>query len=331
MTRPPAARPQAPGPARVRVLATVLAALLAACGSPVGGDAGTPQVEGSATATTSPGAGEGAAGDGGEASPTEPATPGQDPATTTDDGDPGEPGATDEPATEDTAAPDPTPVVDDFGPVGANGRALLNGRVPRLVVEVDFQDQAEPDQEALDHLVDELSSVVDKPGGIRFAGGNSFASDQTVWRSADLRRVAETNRSTASTTSEVSVYVLYVRGQFFRDSGATSAIGVAYNASETALFPEQWRGVLGGLTGSQEGVEAAVLVHEIGHLFGLVNLTGVDVQQREDPEHPGHSRNRGSVMFHAIETTAVGQVFDGPPPDRFDAADRDDLDVIRGD
>lgn len=213
----------------------------------------------------------------------------------------------------------------DLGGVGANGRAMLRSSHPTMVVEVDVQEDLDPDPAALDHLLEVLGSVTDKPDGIVQAGGNRFTSDRTTWSSGDLRAVAEQHRSNHSDADTVAMYLLYVRGGS-QDEGA---IGVAYNASEFAVFPEKWRGTLSQTLGSATAVERAVLVHEAGHLFGLVNLTYDSRFDREDPEHPGHSSERDSVMYWAIESTAIGQVFSGPPPDDFNEADRADLGFLR--
>lgn len=218
--------------------------------------------------------------------------------------------------------------VDDLGGVGANGRALLRPDRPAVVIEVDTQEDTTADRAALDHLVDELGRYADKPGGIRFEGGNSFASDRRSWSGTDIRAVAEANRSTRSSDDAVSLYLVYVRGEFTSGGESTNAIGVATNASEIALFPEAWSG-LGGLLGGSRAIERAVLVHELGHALGLVNLTYTSPIDHEDPDYPGHSRNEGSVMYWAVETSLIGQVFSGPPPDRFDDADATDLQGLR--
>jgi hypothetical protein len=85
--------------------------------------------------------------------------------------------------------------------------------------------------------------------------------------------------------------------------------------------------VAAGLLGDPDRVELAVATHELGHLLGLVDLvlhTG-----REDPEHPGHSPDRESVMIWAVETDLVTTLLGGGPPTDFDAADRADLSAIR--
>ena len=226
-----------------------------------------------------------------------------------------------------TEALDITPADDDAS-VGANARAILREDRPTLVVEIDVQEGASVDQAAVDHLVDVLGGVVHKPGGIVFEGGNTFASSDTSWTADDLRAAAAANRSTATTDDRVSVHVLYVRGGHEQSGQRTNAIGLAYSASTVALFPERWQG-LGSLLGSGRAIERAVLVHELGHLLALVNLGYSSDIAHEDPDHPGHSSNSQSVMFHAIESTLIGQAFSGPPPDTFDEADRSDLEGLR--
>lgn len=222
----------------------------------------------------------------------------------------------------------PLTPADDGASVGANARAILREDRPTLVIEIDVQEGASVDQAAVDHLANVLGGVVRKPGGIVFEGGNTFASNDTSWTADDLRAAVAANRSTATTDDRVSVHVLYVRGGHEQNGEQTSAIGLAYSASTVALFPQRWQG-LGSLLGSGRAIERAVLVHELGHLLALVNLGYTSDLDHEDPDHPGHSANRQSVMFHAIESTLIGQAFSGPPPDTFDDADRSDLEGLR--
>lgn len=266
------------------------------------------------------GDGRDATGESGGSAPEEPAQdePGQD-----------EPGQ-DEPRddADDAGSRDadgaPAPPVDDLAGVGANAEAMLRPEIPRLVVEVAVQEGVAADPQALDHLVAILEREADKPGGVEVVR-TSFDDDRERWSPQDLRQVADEHRTRWSDEQAATVLVLYVRGAFEDED----AIGVAYNASEAALFPERWEGLLEGLLATDADVERAALTHEVGHLLGLVELVYDSAHDREHPDAPGHSRSEDSVMHPAVETTAVGRVFDGPPPDDFDAADRDDLEQLR--
>ena len=74
--------------------------------------------------------------------------------------------------------------------------------------------------------------------------------------------------------------------------------------------------------------EKATLVHEVGHLLALVNITYRSPRDHHDEENQGHSTNVNSVMYHAVDTVGVFTLFRGmnrQPPTDFDADDRADL------
>ena len=105
-----------------------------------------------------------------------------------------------------------------------------------------------------------------------------------------------------------------------------SVLGVAVDASTMALFSdaiEEADGLFG--RPSVEDVENSVIVHEAGHLLGLVNLVYTSPVDHEDPDHPGHSSNDDSVMYWAIESTGLVNFITGDLPTTFDDDDLADL------
>ena len=105
-----------------------------------------------------------------------------------------------------------------------------------------------------------------------------------------------------------------------------SVLGVAVDASTVAVFQDTISDSVNFLgRPSADEIERVVTVHEAGHLLGLVNLVYQSPIDHEDPDHPGHSNNEDSVMYWAIESSSIGNIFSGSIPDEFDDYDKSDL------
>jgi hypothetical protein len=99
------------------------------------------------------------------------------------------------------------------------------------------------------------------------------------------------------------------------------------------VFPDEYDTAT-RLAGSDQTVSARaemdrhVLLHELGHAFGLVGQRIPMVRPHVDAEHPGHSSNPRSIMHHQPPMTLEGFVYGDRPRD-FDADDRADLAAFR--
>lgn len=319
--------------ARVSVAAMTLCALLAAaCGptsTPVDppstvavpgapeGPADEPSVDGGDTTAAAP------ADAPPEPAPATPAPADAAPATPTDGAPP--PAAT---PTADAAPPAPTPI-DADGPLASACRPLLQPAIPARVIEVDAQAGAELSGAVLEHLAGQLRQVADTPGGVTVDASGRIDGDVREWTLGDIRAVEAASRSIPQTSDTAVVHVVALRGQPDQsDPGIASSIGIAFGATSFVVFPDRVDD-LALLLGGADAILRAVVVHELGHLLCLVNLSYDSEIDHEDPEHPGHSRDDTSVMFHAIETTAIGQLFQGAPPSTFGDADLADLEGLR--
>ena len=273
-------------------------ALLAACGD----DDDDAAVAGTTTVVTAP--------SGGPAATTAPVT--------TPDG---APAPTTPPDALTTTIAPPAPASPDVsGRPGSAAAFFLRPAPARsIVVEVSAEAGAEPSSGTVEHIAATLGSVSGK--GVRTSNGGAI-SGRDAWTAVDLREAADTAAQTPQ-GEEAVLRILFVRGRY---ADADNVLGVAVRADVAAIFSDSVQESASPLVGPA-AIETAVTTHEIGHLLGLVDLhleTG-----RGDPEHPGHSTNRDSVMYWAVESTLVTDLLAGGPPRDFDDADRTDLTAIR--
>lgn len=210
--------------------------------------------------------------------------------------------------------------LDDLGSVGSAARPLLRpDPFTKIVLEIAFVAGREPTDSAVSHSRDVLKEVTGKAVSVQTheipPGDDSYSAGEI----RDLSR----SREAESSPPTGSIWIAYLNGSFSDDD---QALGVAAAATVAAIFPDQIATLSSLLVAG--GIEKAVILHEVGHLLGLVNIGYESKIDHEDPDHPNHSRNKGSVMFWAVETLSVRDIFRGGPPDDFDADDRTDLKAL---
>lgn len=304
-------RTSAFGLRRTLAVLAVLAAVVAACGSdrpgagnPAGGAAGSPTGAGTGTTTGSNGATAGAVGGGSGGSA---------------GGGASGPSAS---SVSPSSASAPAVIAVGSLDIGQVAPALLRpGRGDRVVLEVRAQQGAAPTTSTIDHVSQVLGSVSHK--AVAVDGPDLLGGGARDWTQKDIISAAASAAQTESGRSQVVLRVLFLHGTY---GGDTSVLGVAVAGDVAAVFSDQVDSAAGLLV-APSVVEDAVTMHEVGHLLGLVDLylhTG-----RADPDHPGHSRNKRSVMYWQVESDLITQLLDGGIPRDFDSDDLADLATIR--
>lgn len=111
----------------------------------------------------------------------------------------------------------------------------------------------------------------------------------------ELRLVALANSlSTGAAPGQVVAAVIFIGGNY---KGEDTVLGLHFSGVRAAFI---FKDNLTRFSGTQDflnRIEQATVVHELGHVIGLVN-NGVPMAiPHEDPEHPHHSTDIEDVMY----------------------------------
>lgn len=231
-------------------------------------------------------------------------------------------------------------VLPDRSRVGSAAKDLVDGvRYPNLIVELDYPAGYAPNAEAKAVLKSTLSDVSGRdPSRIDIIETASIpAQPSKKYSLTEIVALEDEHRDRRTSGDTAVLYVLYVAGGYEGDSGDSRVLGVAYRGTSVAIMKgnikEATKSTLLSPRPPEQCVERAVLVHEFGHAAGLVNLGTPMVRDHEDPENKGHSANRRSVMYHAVENSVdLLSFFTGgcsEIPYQFDEDDKADLRALR--
>lgn len=170
-----------------------------------------------------------------------------------------------------------------------------------LAIEIDYVEGFRPSQAALDNLETFLEQRLNKPGGITVSLDDAISSPQNDSFSADdIYTLEQAHRDTYSEGKTIAAYFIILDGAYETEN----VLGVAYYNTSMALFEEVIQENTGGFgQPSASTVEASVLMHEFGHILGLVNIGTEAVQDHEDAENEAHCDVESCLMYWAIQTT----------------------------
>lgn len=205
--------------------------------------------------------------------------------------------------------------------VGESAQDLLTEtRFQRLVIEVGYMEGFALSSQAETEVIRFLEETVNKSAGIEIIHTEIPSQTLENYSSEDLREIESDNRQRFPSGEELTVWVSVVNGRFEDNS----VIGVAYQNLSTALMGESISENTGGFNqASRSSIEAAVLMHELSHLLGLVNITTPMINEHQG--NGNHCDNSDCLMNSAIETTNVFGIMESSPIPELDENCRLDL------
>lgn len=207
------------------------------------------------------------------------------------------------------------------GPVGSLSKALLSGaQYTSMRLDLYFEQNNAPTQEAVDSLEVFLSKRLSKPNGISVNLIEIPNQSQSSYSLDELKTIESSYRNTQSGKSEITVYLFYANGDYSANSNNSQTLGIAYGSSSMVVFGKTIQENTGGLTQPSTAlVEQSVMKHEVGHILGLVNLGAPMQTNHQDTEHGKHCINENCLMYWATETGNFISNLTGSSPPQLDA------------
>ncbi|NNC34736.1 MAG: hypothetical protein HKO09_07665 [Croceitalea sp.] len=203
---------------------------------------------------------------------------------------------------------DDTPVVVDKSAnllaTGASANDLLsNTNFDKLLIEIAFVEDFRPTSEAMDNFENYLRERTFKTN-IDVEYKSLPPTGETELTLQQVAELESENRSAYNDGSTLAIYIFFADAPAEGDdlSEGLVTLGAVYRNTSMVIYEKTVKTLAGrSLTITTADVETAVLNHEFGHLFGLVNLGTPSVNAHEDAEAQNHCNVDGCLMRAELE------------------------------
>lgn len=210
-------------------------------------------------------------------------------------------------ATTDPTDDDPIQEVDKSQNLLATGASandiLSNSNFDKLVIEATYAPGFRPTEEAMNNFQDYLRTHTFKTD-IEVVYREIAATGEESLTIEQIDELEQENRTLYNDGTTLTIYI------FFSDAPSEGddldeglvTLGAVYRNTSMIIFETTVRRLAGrSLTITPADVETATLNHEFGHLFGLVNLGTVAINDHEDAEAPNHCNVEPCLMRAQLE------------------------------
>ncbi|MCB9194861.1 MAG: peptidase [Flavobacteriales bacterium] len=186
----------------------------------------------------------------------------------------------------------------------------------KLTIEVISIEGHEPNNEAINNLKSFLKDRLNKPDGIDFKYTTITSPNNHTFSVSDLQEIEKSNRTQFAKNGTLTAYVFYADQGSSEDTDSRQVLGLAYGSTSICIFKQTVNDNSGGIGQVSEAtLETAVLMHEFGHILGLVNNGTPMTQNHEDPNRAHHCDNQNCLMYFESSTTdMLGIIGNGEIP-----------------
>ncbi|MES2545874.1 MAG: membrane metalloprotease [Bacteroidota bacterium] len=193
---------------------------------------------------------------------------------------------------------------------GASANGFLSAsKYTSLVIEVLYVENFRPESQTLLNLKQFAESRLNKPNGISIIERQISVSAATTRTLQNLADIEKTNRTKYNNTGVLTLYILFIDGNYTSDTSSQFTLGAAYRNTSIVMFENSIRSLSNSVTEpARVDLETTTITHELCHLLGLVKLGSPMQTPHEDTAHEKHCINPNCLMYWKAENNSVSQM-----------------------
>jgi len=197
---------------------------------------------------------------------------------------------------------------------------LSAAKYQSIVVEVLYVANFQPAPQTLLNLEQFMENRLNKPGGITITQRQIASPGTSPYDINEIVQIETVTRTKYNNGNVLTLYLLFIDGKSSGDTASSFTLGTAYRNTSFVVFENSVKGLSDSFGEPERAdLETTVLLHELCHLLGLVNLGSAMQNEHLDEAHDKHCDNENCLMFWKTENNTVLQMMLGGNLPQLDA------------
>jgi predicted Zn-dependent protease len=189
---------------------------------------------------------------------------------------------------------------ENLKPLGVSASDLLSQNTyTSLTVELAYSSGYRPMQQTLDDFKTFLSSRINKPDGITFIETEITTPLVSTQSLEEIKELEAVQRTQYTVGDDIAVFVYFTHAKADTDTDISVTLGTAYLNTSMVVYEQTLRNISASQNTDLYLLEETTIQHEVGHLFGLVNIQNDDIHtDHEDLAHRKHCFVEDCLMYY---------------------------------
>lgn len=213
--------------------------------------------------------------------------------------------------------------------LGISSNDLLSQeKYTSMKVEITYVTGYEPSATTLTNIKTFLEEHTNKPGGISLEKRAINSMGGGPYTISEVKEIEDESRSAFNSGKEIAVFILFIDGKSAtQEDGNKLILGTAYKNTSMVIYEKTIKELSETSGLSKSDIESTTIMHEFGHLFGLVDNGSPAQSDHEDIENKSHCNVENCLMVASVEfgTGTIKMLQKRTEPIQFDDSCRLDL------
>lgn len=181
---------------------------------------------------------------------------------------------------------------------------LTSVKYDQLIVEIGYITGFQPSSTTVDKITAFLTQRLNKPGGITVIQNEIPSKGKTSYSIAEISSVESSSRTQKNTATTITIFMFFADGDYSANLPSLKYFGLTMSNSSLTVFEKTVK-VYAGASGqpSVVNLESTVALHELGHMFGLVDNGSPMQSAHQDSAHAAHCDNDTCLMYFNSDTS----------------------------